>query len=121
VDWFGQYLNVGVFLKVQRGSWSTLCLLLGFGCRMSFHSESESDTLDVDGKTRQNCVWKTVHVKVHCPSRGFNQLVTIIDPVSKWIFAESVPADECNAGPCMYLTIPQRELTSTKATAIPPQ
>jgi len=63
---------------------------------MSLHSESESDTLDIDGKTRQNYVWKTVHVSVHCPSRGFSQLVTIIDPVSKWIFAESVPAGNEN-------------------------
>eukprot|EP00092_Neocalanus_flemingeri_P006674 GFUD01007206.1.p1 GENE.GFUD01007206.1~~GFUD01007206.1.p1 ORF type:complete len:760 (+),score=126.41 GFUD01007206.1:122-2401(+) len=63
---------------------------------MSFHSESESDTLDIDGKTRQNYVWKTVHVSVHCPSRGFNQLVTIVDPVSRWIFAESVPAGNEN-------------------------
>ena len=63
---------------------------------MSVNSDSESDNPDTVSKSQQSLVWKTVHVKVHCPSRGFNQLVTIIDPVSKWIFAESVPAGNEN-------------------------
>ena len=75
---------------------------------MSYHSPSDSDGGQAPGPGSESLVWRRVRVTVHCHSRGFSQvircvicviiplwlfqLVTILDPVSKYMFAESVPA-----------------------------
>ena len=66
---------------------------------MSFHSESESDGGGGEGEAGRGAgqgagpghCWRTVRVSLYCPARGFNQLVTITDPASRWILAETVP------------------------------
>ena len=55
-------------------------------------SGAESDHDDNNVTTRaDHHVWSHVNVTIHCHSRGFRQLVTIQDPVSRWIVAENLP------------------------------
>jgi len=51
---------------------------------------SDSDN-EQEARSGHDQVWRSVRVTIHCQSRGFSQLVTIVDPVSRWMFAEIIP------------------------------
>ena len=66
-------------------------------------SGADSDHDDYDGVTRAAPVWSHVHVTIHSHSRGFRQLVTIQDHVSRWIVAENIPVS-CDNIPSFVAT-----------------